>query len=168
MQTAPGRLRCAGDRRGLFVGENGRFDGDAPVFGQAFVFGMAAKIDREGGGEDRVAGFEADHLPADRFDLPGQFHPQDVTPGPVPSQDQATHDLLPAMDGQIEAAHDGVADGDGGGMDSHQHFTVTRRRFGDIRQPQHLRRAVSGVNDGFHRKLLITTAWPARKRLLPD
>ena len=153
LQTAPGGLARAGDRRGLLEGEIGRFERQHPVFGQAFVFGVAAEIDGEGGGEDRVAGLEAGHLLADRFDLPGQLHAQDVTPGSAPPQDQPRHDLLPARDGQVEAAHDRVANGDGRGIDFHQHFVVTRRRLGNIRQPQHFRRAVSGVNDGFHLNL---------------
>ena len=128
-ETLPGCHPCAGDGGGLLVGEIGRFERQHPVFGQAFVLGIAAKIDGEGGGENRVAGFEAGHLPADGFNFPGQFHPQDRAFGSAPSQDKTRHELLPARDGQVETAHDRVADGDGGGMDFDQHFPVPGRGF---------------------------------------
>jgi hypothetical protein len=37
----------------------GRFERQHPVFGQAFVLGMASKIDGEGGGENLVTSLES-------------------------------------------------------------------------------------------------------------
>ena len=53
-ETLPGCLPRAGDGGGLLVGEIGRFERQHPIFGQAFVLSMSAKIDGEGGGENRV------------------------------------------------------------------------------------------------------------------
>jgi hypothetical protein len=103
LKAMPGGLSPAWDSRGFLIGEIDWFDGDHPILGQAFVFGMSTKIDREGGSKNRVAGFEAGHLSADGLNFPGQFHAEDVTPGLVPPQDQACHEFLPASDiGQFE------------------------------------------------------------------
>ena len=79
--------RChsrAWDSSSLLVGEIGWFDRDHPVFEQAFIFGMTAEIDGEGGGENWVARLEASHLLANRFNFASQFHSQNGTLGTAP------------------------------------------------------------------------------------
>ncbi len=130
----PGGLSPARDGRGFLVGEIARFDSDYPIFGQAFVFGMATEIDVEGGCKNCLPTSKAGYFPPDGFNVPGKFHAKDVTSGLVPSQDQATQDFLPSMNRQVEAAHDRVTNGDSSGMDFNQYFVISRRRFGYIHQ----------------------------------
>ena len=111
---------------------------------------MPAKIDREDGGENRVAGLGAGNLLPDGSNFPDQFHAENVTPGLVPSQDQSPHKFYPATDGQVEAAHDRVTNGDGGGMVFDKNFTIPRYRFLHFLRLQHFRWSVLGVDNGFH------------------
>ena len=121
-----------------------------PVFGQAFVLSVAAKADGEGGGKHWVTGFEADHFCADGFNFPGQFHAPNGMLGMVPPQDKTRHELLAAGDGQIETTHDGVANGDGGGMDFDQHFPVSGRGFLYLFELKNIGRAVFFIYNRFH------------------
>ena len=85
-----------------------------------------------------MAGLESGHLPSNGFNQAGQFYVENVTPGLVPSQDQASHEFLPAMDGQGEATHDLVTDGDRSGMDFDRNFPISRCRFLHFLRMQHL------------------------------
>jgi len=132
------------------MGEICWLDGDHPVFGQTFVLCVPAKIDGKGGCKNRVAWLEAGHLPANRFNFPGQFHPQDRAFGSANPQVKARYDLLPTTDGQVETTHGGIANDDSGGMNFDQHFQVTGCGFLHFLQVQHFRRPILDVNDGFH------------------
>lgn len=50
------------------------------------------------------------------------------------------------MDGQVEAAHDRITDGDGGGMDFDQHFPLPGRGFSYLLEQKNIRWPVFFIN----------------------
>ena len=59
------------------------------------------------------------------------------------------------MDGQVEAAHDRVADGYSGGMDFDQYLIILGRRLFYLFELKNIRSSVFCVDNCFHRFLQI-------------
>ena len=104
--------------------------------GCAHVLGVRATLDAE----DAVTDVELGDGRADRHDLPGQLHAGDPPLRPGETGEGAREERMPGADSAIRP-------GDRRRMNFDQHLVVRRHRLLDVREPEHLRRAVAVVDD---------------------
>jgi hypothetical protein len=129
-----------GNRRRLLETDVGRLTGDGPVLGHLYVLGK-----RPGpAAEDLVTRLEPRDAGADGFDRAGEVD----TEARIVRRPQSRHQAHDVGGAPHVMPVEGV---DGRGLDLHQDFVVRRLRLRQIDEFDNLRRAVTSVDDCFHR-----------------
>lgn len=93
--------------------------------------------------EDPVSDREGRDAPADRFHHARKLRAQDRDPGPGQPGEDPDDEGLGGPEAAVRPVHGCEADLD-------EHLVVPGDRLGDVRDANHVRRAVPGVNGGPH------------------
>ena len=120
------------------------------LLGQTFIFSIAAKIFREGGGENLVTDLEAGYIFANCFHYARKFRAVDRLSGFCDAQRKASGDPYCGRDSKT--SHSKIRGGDGGCVDFDQNLIVFRCRSLDLFELKNFRSTVLGCYNCFHFK----------------